>query len=69
MLLQSLSTSMLVKLRAHLNVLRVNTAVTLILMMHLLLKLNTVKFNVEIMTRLRDLSRLQLANERKMKIR
>ena len=65
---QPLPASMLVELRAHLDVLRVNTAATLILMVHLLPEPGTVEPNVEAMARLRDLSRLQLANEREMEM-
>ncbi len=65
---QPLPASMLVELRAHLGVLRVNTAATLILMVHLLPEPGTVEPNVEAMARLRDLARLQLANEREMEI-
>ena len=65
---QPLPASMLVELRAHLVVLRVNTAATLILMVHLLPEPGTVEPHVEAMARLRDLARLQLANEREMEM-
>lgn len=65
---QSLPESILGELRAHLSVLRSNTATTLILMVRLLPEPGTVDPNVEAMARLQDLSRLQLANEREMEM-
>ena len=65
---QSLPASILGELRAHLGVLRANTAATLILMVRLLPEPGTVDPDVEALARLRDLSRLQLANEREMEM-
>lgn len=60
----------LAELRAHLGVLRANkTSVTLVLAPHLLPEQGTVDPDIEAMARLRDLSRLQLANECEMEMR
>lgn len=65
----SLPTRILAELRAHLGVLRVNnTSATLVLAPRLLPEPGTVEPDVEAKVRLRDLSRLQLANEREMEM-
>ncbi|KAF7514171.1 hypothetical protein GJ744_004496 [Endocarpon pusillum] len=64
----ALSTRILAELRAHLGLLRANTSVTLILVPRLLPEPGTVDPDVEATARLRDLSRLQLANEREMEM-
>lgn len=64
----ALSTRILAELRAHLGLLRANTSITLILVPRLLPEPGTVDPDVEATARLRDLSRLQLANEREMEM-
>jgi hypothetical protein len=64
----SLPARILAELRAHLGVLRANTSATLILAPRLLPEPGTVDPDVEAMARLRDLSRLQLANDREMEM-
>jgi hypothetical protein len=64
----SLPAKILAELRAHLGVLRANTSVTLVLVPCLLPEPGTVDPDVEAMARLRDLSLLQLANEREMEM-
>jgi len=65
---QSVPASILGELRAHLSVLRTNTAATLILVVRFPPEPGTVDSDVEAMARLRDLSRLQLTNEREMEM-
>lgn len=65
---QSLPTRIVAELRAHLGVLRANTAVTLILAPRLLPEPGSVAPDVEAIARLHDLSKLQLANEREMEM-
>ena len=65
----SLPARILAELRAHLGVLRANnTSINLILESRLLPEPGTVEPDVEAMARLRDLSRLQLSNEREMEM-
>lgn len=64
----SLSARIIAELRAHLGVLRASSRATLILMPRLLPEPGTVDLNVEAIARLRDLSLLQLANEREIEI-
>ena len=65
----SLPASILAELRAHLGVLRANnTSINLIVASRVLPEPGTVESDVEAMVRLRDLSRLQLANEREMEM-
>ncbi|KAL4784955.1 histidine phosphatase superfamily [Aspergillus varians] len=62
----SLATRIIAELRAHLDVLRANPAATLILSPRLLPEPAAVNAEVEATARLRDLSLLQLANEREI---
>lgn len=64
----SLSTRILAELRAHMSVLRADPLVTLILTPCLLPEPGTVDPAVEATARSRDLSQLQLANEREMEM-
>ena len=65
----SIPTTFLAELHAHLNVLRANrTSVMLILAPCLLPEPGTVDPDIEATARLRDLSRLQLANEYEMEM-
>ena len=65
----SVPASILAELRAHLDVLRANkNSVTLILAPRLLPEPGSVDPDVEAIARMRDLSHLQLANEREMEI-
>ncbi|KAI1504044.1 O-methyltransferase family protein [Biscogniauxia marginata] len=65
---RSLPARILAELGAHLGVLRTNNSATLVLVPRLLPEPGTVDPDVEAMARLRDLSRLQLANEREMEM-
>lgn len=64
----TLSKQITTELRAHLSVLRTNTSATLILAPRLLPEPGTVDPDIEATARLRDLSLLQLANEREMEM-
>lgn len=61
---QSLSAPILAELRAHIGILCLNSSATLVLTARLLPEPGTVDPDVEAIARLRDLSLLQLANER-----
>ena len=65
---QSLPTTIVAELRAHLGVLRANTAATLILAPRLLPEPGSVAPDVEAMARLHDFTKLQLTNEREMEM-
>ncbi|KAH8807219.1 O-methyltransferase family protein [Xylogone sp. PMI_703] len=58
----------LAELHAHLGVLRANSVATLVLLLHLLPEPGTVDPDVEAIARLRDLTLLQLTNEREMEM-
>ncbi|KAL4975326.1 histidine phosphatase superfamily [Aspergillus desertorum] len=64
----SLATRILAELRAHLNILRSNPSATLILTPRLLPEPLAVDTEVEASARLRDLTLLQLANEREIEL-
>ena len=65
---KTLSARILAELKAHLGVLRANASATLLLAPRLLPEPGTVEPAVEASARVRDLCRLQLANEREMEI-
>ncbi|KAI1493818.1 O-methyltransferase family protein [Biscogniauxia mediterranea] len=65
---RSLPARILAELAAHLGILRTNSSAALVLVPHLLPEPGTVDPDVEALARLRDLSRLQLANEREMEM-
>lgn len=64
----SLTARILAELNAHLGVLRANALATLILAPPLLPEPGTVDSDIEVMTRLRDLSLLQLTNECRLEL-
>ncbi|PTU25434.1 hypothetical protein P175DRAFT_0426745 [Aspergillus ochraceoroseus IBT 24754] len=64
----SLFGRIMAELRAHLDILRANPAATLVLIPRLLPETGTVNPEVEASARLRDLSLLQLANERELEL-
>ncbi|KAL6232649.1 hypothetical protein BDW75DRAFT_247047 [Aspergillus navahoensis] len=64
----SLATHILAELRAHLDILRSNPSATLILIPRLLPEPSAVHSEVEARARLRDLTLLQLANEREIEL-
>ena len=64
----SLAARITAELRAHIDVLRANSSATLVLTARLLPESGTVGLDVEAMARLRDLSLLQLANEREIEM-
>ena len=64
----SLPTRIIAELRAHIGVLRASSCATLVLTARLLPEPGTVGPDVEAIARLRDLSLLQLANEREIEI-
>lgn len=66
--IHSLGEIILAELRAHLGVLRGKASAKLLLATRLLPEAGTVSADVEAMARLRDLSLLQLANEREMEM-
>jgi hypothetical protein len=63
---QSLLAHISAELKAHMGVLRANRSATLVLMARLLPEPGTVEPHVEAIARLRDLSLLQLSNEREI---
>ena len=65
---RALSMQILAELRAHLGVLRANPSAMLLLAPQLLPEPGTVEPSVEARARVRDLSQLQLANEREMEL-
>lgn len=66
--LSSLPARIVAELRAHIGVLRARSSVTLVLVARLLPEPGDVDPDVEAKARLRDLSLLQLANEREMEM-
>ena len=64
----ALPTRIIAELTAHIGVLRASSRATLVLTARLLPEPNTVDSDVEAVARLRDLSLLQLANEREIEI-
>lgn len=65
---ESLPARIIAELRAHIGVLRASSCATLVLTARLLPEPGTVDPDVEAIARLRDLSLLQLANEREMEM-
>lgn len=65
---ESLPARIIAELRAHIGVLRASSGATLVLIARLLPEPGTVDPDVEAIARLRDLSLLQMANEREMEI-
>ena len=64
----SLPAHIVAELKAHIGVLRANSCATLVLVAYLLPEPGTMNPSVEAKARLRDLSLLQLANEREIEI-